>query len=132
MKIQSGVNLLNLLVILFGGGLGAVSRFLLSGFVYHHLGKAFPYGIMVCNVLGSFVIGFCAILFLQKFPAASLSQSAVITGFLGGFTTFSSFSLDAITLLQEGFIMKAFLYIVLSVAISLVALVIGMYIGKLV
>ncbi|MFT6834231.1 MAG: CrcB protein [Francisellaceae bacterium] len=122
----------NLLVILLGGGLGAVSRFLLAGYVYHHLGKAFPYGILACNIIGSLVIGFSAILFLQKFPGASIWQSAVITGFLGGFTTFSSFSLDTITLIQEGFITKAVLYIVLSVGISLVALVIGMYIGKLV
>ena len=50
----------NLLVILLGGGLGAVSRFLLSGYVYHHLGKAFPYGILACNVIGSLTIGFFA------------------------------------------------------------------------
>jgi CrcB protein len=123
---------LNLLVILIGGGLGAVSRFLFSGFVYHHLGRSFPYGIMACNVFGSLVIGFFAILFIQKFPGSSVWQSAVITGFLGGFTTFSSFSLDTITLIQQGFLMKAVFYIVLSVAISLIALVIGMYIGKLV
>ena len=122
---------MNLLVILIGGGLGACLRYLFSSTAYHLLGRAFPYGIISCNVLGSFLIGFFAILFLHKIPGAGLWQNAIITGFLGGFTTFSSFSLDTITLLQQGHLGRGLIYIVLSVMLSLIAVVLGILLGRL-
>lgn len=90
--------------IALGSGLGGVARFALSGLVAHHFGETFPWGTFLINVLGSFVIGFFATL---TEPGGRVFVSATgrqffMTGILGGFTTFSSFSLQTLSLARDG------------------------------
>jgi len=114
-----------------GGGAGAMARFGLTQ-ATADISKQIPFGIFLCNVIGSFAIGLVAA-FLIKTSLFNEDVSAnvralVVTGFLGGFTTFSSFSLDVLNLLQRGEILIALGYIVVSVLISLLAVVLGFYI----
>ena len=118
-----------LLWVALGGGFGSVSRFGLSQWVAKFMGKSFPYGILVVNVLGCLLIGMFIAFFqkqrmLDHFLTPYL-QSFLITGFLGGFTTFSTFSVDALFLFQKGECLKAIVYIAASVLISMLAVFVG-------
>ncbi|MFZ9034742.1 MAG: fluoride efflux transporter CrcB [Francisellaceae bacterium] len=118
-----------LLFIFIGGGLGATGRFGFSTLINKCLGTSFPYGILMVNILGCFMIGVLAAFFQRASMVEHLLaphlRSFLITGFLGGFTTFSSFSLDALILIQKGQWLKALTYIILSVAISMCAVFAG-------
>ena len=121
--------MLALLWVALGGGLGSVSRFGLSQWVVRITDKSFPYGILVVNVLGCLVIGILIAFFqkqrvLDHFLTPHL-QNFLIIGFLGGFTTFSSFSLEALWLFQKGECLKAVVYIIASVVISMLAVFLG-------
>lgn len=87
-----------------GSGFGGVARFILSGFVAHHFGETFPWGTLLINVLGSFAIGFFATLTEPggRIFISGSSRQFVMTGILGGFTTFSSFSLQTLALARDG------------------------------
>jgi CrcB protein len=89
------------------------------------MGRSFPYGILTVNIAGSFLIGFLSILIIHKLELGPLWRTGILVGFLGGFTTFSSFSLDTYALLVEGFYTKAFLYITLSVVLCVSATAVG-------
>ena len=119
---------MNALLIFLGGGLGALSRWGLSaGIEKLTLRTAlhqFPLGIMVCNVLGCFLIGCVFGHFLQKHP--SWVVPLLVTGFLGGFTTFSTFSLDLVELLQRGDILSAMVNVAISVIPAVAGVVAGM------
>ena len=114
-----------------GGGFGAMARFGLTQ-ATADISKQIPFGIFLCNVVGSFFIGLIAA-FLIKTSIFNEDISVnvralLVTGFLGGFTTFSSFSLDVLNLLQRGEILIALSYIFVSVLISLLAVTLGFYI----
>ncbi len=89
--------------IAFGSALGGVARFGLSGLVAHRAGETFPWGTLVVNVVGSFVIGFFATMTGPegRFPVGGTGRQFFMTGVLGGFTTFSSFSLQTLNLARE-------------------------------
>lgn len=120
----------NLLIIFMGGGCGAGCRYLLAETIYAYTDKAFPYGILACNVIGSFLIGLAAMLITQKLHLAPALRYAVMVGFLGGFTTFSSFSLDTIQLFQQGAWQRAIFYIISSLILCLLATGLGIILGK--
>jgi CrcB protein len=110
-----------------GGALGSVCRFWLGMTVAQRLEEVFPWGTLTVNVLGSFIIGFTAVL---TGPDSRLFVPAdarifVIVGFCGGFTTFSTFSLQTLTLLRDGDITRAGLNIVVSVAACLLSVWLG-------
>lgn len=90
-----------------GGAFGAIMRFWVSGGVYAWLGRDFPYGTLSVNVIGSFFIGIVSILLTEKLTLTAEVRSFVMIGFLGAFTTFSTFSLETLFLLQEGLLIKA-------------------------
>jgi CrcB protein len=92
------------LLIALGGALGSVARFALSGFVASHVGETFPWGALVINVTGSFVIGFFATLTEPegRVLVGPAGRQFFMTGVLGGFTTFSSFSLQTLNLARDG------------------------------
>ena len=96
--------MLNYLWVAIGGALGTVARFWFSGVVARQLGETFPWGTLFVNVSGSFVIGFFATYFGpdSRFPASLEARQFVMVGILGGYTTFSSFSLQTLTLVREG------------------------------
>jgi CrcB protein len=120
------------LVVMLGGGLGAVARVWLSLAIATRWGESFPFGTLVVNVSGCFVIGLFAALtgpdgLLLTSP---LVRQGVMLGILGGFTTFSSFSLQTVALLKEGELMFALLNMAGSLAGCVVATWLGLAIGN--
>lgn len=110
-----------LVAIAAGGALGAVMRFSVSNAVYAWLGRGFPYGTLSVNFIGSFLIGIAFILLTERLTLGSELRAFILIGFLGAFTTFSTFSLETLALLQQGLLIKALLNILLSVALCLIA-----------
>lgn len=114
-----------------GGACGAVARYFATGAVMHRLGAGFPYGTLAVNVLGSLLIGLVAGWFLREGAAAKPAlQAFLITGFLGGFTTFSAFSLEAFTMLNRGAVLPALSYALLSVLLTIAACALGIWLVK--
>lgn len=110
-----------------GGALGSVARFGCSGFVAQRIGEVFPWGTLVVNVLGSFVIGFFGTLSGPdgRFLIGTEARQFVMIGFCGGFTTFSSFSLQTLILAQDGELLRASGNIAGSVVLCLGAVWLG-------
>lgn len=116
-----------LIAIALGGACGSVLRFLVSTGIYQWLGRGFPYGTLTVNVIGSFLIGMLAeALILQRIIFTTEYRSAILVGVLGGFTTFSSFSLETLYLIEQGNLNKALLNILVSVSGCLFAVWIGL------
>lgn len=114
-----------LLQVALGGAIGAVARFLVVTGAARAFGTGFPLGTLAVNVVGSLAMGLLAAVLLGP-KGASPAAPFVITGLLGGFTTFSAFSLDALRLLEDGRIGSAALYVVLSVVLSLGGCAVGL------
>jgi len=113
-----------------GGALGAVMRFWVSGGIYAWLGRDFPYGTLTVNLIGSFIIGIAFILLTERLTLGAEVRAFVLIGFLGAFTTFSTFSLETLFLLQQGLLIKAAANILLSVLLCIVATWGGIIIAK--
>ena len=113
-----------LLAVGAGGFIGAISRFVLSGWVQRLSGASFPYGTLAVNVLGSFMIGFLVLYFEQS--VAPQQKALVITGFLGALTTFSTFSLETVLMLQNNLYLKAFSNVSFNVLLCISATILGM------
>lgn len=113
-----------LLSVAIGGGLGAVLRYLAVQIVETPSG--FPLATLVVNVLGSFLIGVCFVMILEKGLISELWRPALMAGFLGGLTTFSAFSLEAVYLLEDGRWQMALGYVVMSLILCILAAFGGM------
>lgn len=113
--------------IALGSALGGVARYWSSGFVAEHVGETFPMGTIFVNVLGSFVIGFVATLTAPdgRWFIGSDMRQFIMLGILGGYTTFSSFSLQTLNLVREGEWVHAGANVVVSVILCLVAVWLG-------
>jgi CrcB protein len=107
------------LAIALGGSLGAMSRYWMTSSTYQWLGLGFPYGTLTVNLLGSLVMGFLWVLLLQRFEVSDELRHGLLVGFLGSFTTFSTFALDVLHLTTGDEILKAILYILLSVLLCI-------------
>ena len=114
------------LAIAVGGSCGAISRYWMSNTTYSWLGSNFPYGTLVVNVIGSLVIGFLTVLLVQRFNVSEEVRLGLMVGFLGSFTTFSTFALDTIHWYESGALVKALSYVLLSVVCCLVGVLAGM------
>lgn len=121
---------MQVLAIAGGGAAGALLRFWVSTGVYAWLGKNFPYGTLAVNVLGSLLMGFLFVMMIDKLSLGPAWRAAVLVGMLGAFTTFSTFSIETMTLLEEGELIKALMNILLSVSLCLIATWIGMLTGR--
>jgi CrcB protein len=122
---------MNLILVFVGGGIGATARYGLQGMVYRVTGADFPYGTLVVNVLGSFLIGFLMASFEERFLVNPSLRVFLTIGILGGFTTFSSFSFETMALLRDGSYGLGLLNIASSVLVCLGATWLGIVMSKL-
>ncbi len=118
------------LAIAAGGALGSVLRFWMSGWVAGMLGRGFPYGTLLVNVSGSLLMGFLYVVLIDKFNASAEWRALLLIGLLGGFTTFSSFSMETFNLIEAGEILKALGNVILSVSVCLAATWLGVAVGR--
>jgi CrcB protein len=121
-----------LIAIAIGGGLGSLARHYLSAGVYSFTGPSFPYGILSVNVLGGLIMGIVVELGALKLNYSPEVRAFLTTGILGGFTTFSTFSLDAALLIERGDWAGALIYMVASVVLSVGALFAGLWFVRVV
>jgi CrcB protein len=122
--------LTRILAIAAGGALGAAARYLVHVSPLQNLFKPFPFPTFAINVTGSFLIGFLLVLFADKYEANENLRLAVMVGFLGAFTTFSTFELEIWTLVKENHFLTAFLYLFLSVAVGFIGLIPGVRLAE--
>lgn len=118
------------LAIAIGGTLGCWARYYMTGLVQGALGRGFPYATLFINVLGAFLMGFLFIETLDRVVLSPAVRTGILTGVLGGFTTFSTFSMEALLLIEEGAVLKAVLYVLLSVGLGLTAAFAGVYLAR--
>jgi CrcB protein len=119
--------MLNYLWVGAGGALGSMARFWASGFVARHFGETFPYGTLVVNVTGSFLVGFFAMLTAAdgRWLVAPQFRTFFMVGVCGGYTTFSSFSLQTLNLVRDGDWIRAGANVVASFVLCMVAVWLG-------
>jgi CrcB protein len=118
-----------LLAVGIGGFTGAIVRFTLSGWVQKISNSTFPLGTLSVNILGSFLIGFL-FLYFHHINLSPNQKALFITGLLGALTTFSTFSLDTVLLMQQEFYVKAFSNVILNVVLAISATLLGMMVFK--
>lgn len=116
---------LPILAVSLGGILGANARYLVSIYVAERLGAAFPYGTLLINVSGSLAIGFFLTLAIERFSIDPLWRLFFATGFLGAYTTFSSYTFEAAQLIRDGAYGLAFLYLFGSVLAGMIGVFAG-------
>jgi CrcB protein len=116
--------------IAIGGTLGCWARYAQTNLVQAALGRDFPFATMSINVIGSFLMGFLFILTLERLMIPPSVRVGVLTGVLGGYTTFSTFEMETLLLAENGEFFKAALYVVLSVVIGFGAAFGGAYLAR--
>jgi CrcB protein len=120
-----------LLLIGAGSFIGGISRFLMTQLVHIKVPGAFPFGTMSVNILGSFLIGFL-FAWIDRGNVNADWKPFLITGILGGFTTFSAFSAETLTMMKQGQMVNASAYVVATVVMAVFATMIGFFVhGKL-
>ncbi len=117
--------MLNMFAVAIGAALGANLRYLISTWVAQRVGSGFPYGTLLINVTGCLVIGVVLTLAATKFTLSEPLRLLIVTGILGGYTTFSSFGYEAFALIGSGNIEEAILYMTSSLALGLGAVFLG-------
>lgn len=123
--------MLDALLIFLGAGFGGLSRYWISNGIYDLLGREFPYGTLVVNTTGSFLMGLMFVLILDR--AAGMGpplRAILLIGFLGGYTTFSSFSIETLNLLEQGAWLSASLNVLSNVILCISLTWIGMLGGR--
>ncbi len=116
--------------VFIGGGLGASFRYLMSMIFAAHL--KYPYGTFIINVLGSFLLGFILMSSLSKTGTGLKLNTFLTIGFTGGFTTFSTFTYEAINLINQGLIIQSIFYIFLSIICGMLGIYMGISMAKVI
>ncbi len=124
--------MINLIYIAAGGAIGAVARYLVTELMHAMCGRSFPYGTLTVNIVGSFLIGLLSMLILQRLLAVEPMRLFLLTGILGAFTTFSTFSLETLNLFNEGKMLFAGMNITLNLLGCLVAVWFGVGLGRVI
>jgi fluoride exporter len=122
--------LTRILAIAGGGACGAVARYLINISPLQNFFKPFPFPTFFINITGSFLIGFLLTLFTDKFTVNDNLRLAVLVGFLGAYTTFSTFELEIWELLRESRFLTAFLYLFLSVLVGFIGVAAGVWLAR--
>lgn len=123
--------IVELLAIALGGAVGALLRYWVSSGVYSILGQDFPYGTLTVNAVGSLLMGLLTILMLERMSVGPEMRGALLIGLLGAFTTFSTFSMETLFLIEQGDVFKAVLNVLLSVVVCISAAWLGLKIGRM-
>lgn len=124
------MSLVPLFLVAVGGALGSVCRYLVGVGAGRLLGAGFPFGTIIVNIVGSFIMGLFIELLALKFDGSEPLRLFVAVGILGGFTTLSSFSLDTIVLFERGAVAAAAVYVSASIVLSLAGLVAGLHLVR--
>jgi fluoride exporter len=122
--------MIKMLLVALGGMIGSVLRYSTINYFILSFGRLYPFGVLCVNVLGSFIIGVCAAYGYQHLrgSASDFLTAFVMVGIIGGFTTFSSFSLDTFTMIYEGKWVLAFVNVTANVVLCLLATALGFYV----
>lgn len=113
-----------------GGAIGALLRFWMSSAVHAVAGRGFPYGTLAVNVLGSVLMGLLYVVFLERMATAGEWRAFWLIGMVGAFTTFSTFSIETLNLIEEGSVAKAGANVILSVVLCLAGAWLGIGAGR--
>ena len=122
---------MNMIIAVAGGGaIGALARYALSSQITHMIGPGYPWGILIVNIVGCFIMGVIAEAAALTWNPTPELRAFLTTGILGGFTTFSAFALDTVVLSERGDTTGTLLYVAGSVGGSIVALYVGLYVVR--
>ena len=124
------ITISQIIAIMLGSSLGALMRYLISTWVNTKIDANFPFGTLTVNVMGSFLMGFLAVWLVEKLGLNPLLRLAIFVGFLGAFTTFSTFSMETLNLFEEGFALRALLNMMINVTFTVLAVWLGTVLGK--
>ena len=119
------------LAVAMGGALGSMARHALSTWIFQVSSHKFPYATLTVNVLGSFVMGILFVVIVEKAALPPEMRSLLMIGFIGAFTTFSTFSLDALGLWQNGHLFMALMYTLATVILCLIAISSAVWLTRL-
>jgi len=121
-----------LMMLVIGGSVGTVARYVLSGVVYQFWGTRFPYGTLIVNLFGCFLVGTLVVITEDRFLMSPNFRILLLVGFCGAFTTFSTFILETAHLIRDGQSLLALGNVLLSVVIGFVCLKLGMVLGEII
>ena len=122
---------MNWIAVAVGGALGAIARYAVSTWIFQVSSHKFPYATLTVNVLGSFVMGILFVVIIERSALPVEMRSLWMIGFLGAFTTFSTFSLDALGLWQNGHLFMALLYVLATVVLCLLEISSSIWLTRL-
>jgi len=120
-----------MLAIAAGGAMGAVLRWWLAGAIQRLAGGSFPWGTLAVNVLGSFLLGFLFVWLLERSTVGELTRLAITVGFLGAFTTFSTFSVETVRLMNEGALTLAMGNVLSQIVLCVCLAWLGMHLARI-
>ncbi|MEH3092507.1 MAG: fluoride efflux transporter CrcB [Agrobacterium cavarae] len=120
----------NILLVAIGGAIGSVGRYLVGLWATRLAGPSFPWGTLTVNVVGAFAIGLLVEMVARRFDASNEMRAFIVTGILGGFTTWSSFTLDTMVLFERGEVGLSALYLLASLLVSFAAIFAGLALGR--
>lgn len=118
------------LAIAIGGILGCWARYAMTNLVQAIYGRDFPYATLSINVLACFLMGFLFVETLERMTISPVLRIGILTGFIGGFSTFSTFAMETLLLAEQGYAAKSVIYVALSIVLGMTATFAGAYIAR--
>lgn len=122
----------NLWAIALGGALGAMTRYGLGAWISQRWNQGFPLHTFIINVTGAFLLGFLNVLFIERLTISPMWRLGIGVGFLGAYTTFSTFGYEVITLLQSGSLFTAAMYTIFSILVGFTGTALGIGLARLI